>query len=143
MTKAFAYLKNPWVLLFIAALVIVVLVYAKDWNPFDFFKPAPDSADVVGDESQKAYARALATELHNEMLGINISRNLAPWQQFMQELPFTQKLVYQEFSSMYASEGKGTLTAWVKAESSLFPVWTDSVAGRAQVLAKLQSLGLS
>lgn len=143
--KLLTYLRNPWVLLAIAVLVIAIMVYAKKWNPFDFFKQTPDSTDVVMDDAQRSEARAMAKALYDEMSGVNYMRDFEPWRRFMQMSAFMQQGTYQEFSNLYADERKGTLTRWVTDESDLFPSWNDpqGIASRSQILERLQTLGLS
>jgi hypothetical protein len=137
-------LKSPWTWVVVLAIILIIVMKAKDWNPFDFFRHAGSGSDVDLTEQERAAARQMATELYTEMKGPNLSRDLIPWRKFMRMSEKMQKGTYQEFSTMYSGENRGTLTQWVKDEGSFFPSWNDSegIASRSQILTRLSDLNL-
>ena len=136
--------KNPWSWVVLLLLVLIIVIKVKGFSLFDFFKHAASSTDVVLTSEEKISAQQMATALHEEMSGLNLNRNIAPWRQFMRLSERMQRGTYQEFSNKYAAENRGTLLQWVSDEGSRFPSWNDAegVASRAQVLERLNTLNL-
>lgn len=132
--------KSPYTWVVLLCLVLLAVIYFKKVNPFDFFTPPPSSDDVSLSPAELAAADAMARELKEEMTGFNLRRNLDPWRKFMQMTDKLKKGAYQQFSTLYASSGNGTLTQWVSDESN----WSDpdGIASRQQVLDTLNRLNL-
>ncbi len=134
--------SNKRALTWVGIALLVVIVFTVLWKRGTFrnILPSGTTNDRNLSEAENARARALATKLRQDMKGINYSRNMAAWREFMGLNARMQVAVYNFFGEMYYSEGYGTMTDWVADESA----WQDtqSIASHTQVLARLSELDL-
>jgi len=130
-------------LVLIVGIVLLVsyLNREPDFNPVPPpSNTGPGGAPLTPNEAQTV--RRIAMALHADMEGFNVSflRDDELWREFMSLSDPLFVAVYNDFGSLYYSEGKGTLTKWVNDEWS----WYDpqGVAGKAEVMARLGALNL-
>jgi len=142
MIAATKYLRNPWVLLALAVVVIWVL-YKFRGPLFNFNVPQdlPDEPNLSATERQ--VVRELSMRLHRDMSGVGIGflRDHNAWQQLMSMSDRLFVAVSNDFNRLYFKQGKGTMRKWVQDEWT----WADvaGIAGRTQVLDRMASLNIN
>lgn len=109
------------------------------------FVPIPtpgDGAHTSGLSAEDlAEARRVAIELHLDMEGLNLTRNVQLWAYFLSLSDAMTVAVYNDFNRLYFNQGKGTLTNWVKNEYAWQYLFNQGVTKQA-VLSRLASLNL-
>lgn len=66
-----------------------------------------DSAEII----------SVANQLHEEMKGLNLFRDLEPYQKFLAMSDTLFVATYNRFNQLYAQENDGTLREWINDES--------------------------
>jgi hypothetical protein len=140
--KALTYLKNPWVLLAIAVIVLAV-VWKLKGPLFNINVPQdlPDEPDLSTSERQAV--RELSMRLHADMKGINVFSSLRDREAWAQLMGMSDRMfvaVSNDFNKLYYREGEGTMRQWLSDEAW----WADTagIAGKNQVLERMASLNI-
>ncbi len=143
MITALKYLRNPWVLLALAVVVIAVL-YRFRGPLFNLNVPQelPDEPNLSDTERQ--VVRELSMRLHNDMDGLTPFASLRDRDAWAQLMSMSDRLfvaVANDFNRLYFREGKGTMRQWLQSEAW----WVDmaGIAGRDQILDRMASLNIN
>lgn len=114
-----------WVIIgtLIIALILFIYFKGKAAGKLGKAKVIDLPKDIPGDNSQGITTtagdiRRISTALHDEMNGYNWNgHNYAPYEEFARLSDTGFVSVYNDFNSMYHSEGNGTLKQWLTDEN--------------------------
>lgn len=91
---------------------------------------------------QNTLIRNISTALHDDMDGLNLnvfSRNMEPYNQLLQTSDTLFVAVYNDFNTLYGSEGDGTLADWIRGEKSFDSNWRNTAYS---ILERMNRLNL-
>lgn len=143
MMKAATLLRNPWVLLGIAVVVLLVLWKYGTKSLLNINLPTPLPIGPALTQDEKNTVRELARRLHRDMDGptFGFQRDADAWRMLMSMPDRLFIATYNDFNSLYYKEGEGTLREWVESEV----IWWDTqgIGGRNQILERMDQLNLN
>lgn len=141
MSKLLTYLKNPWVLLALAGVLILILWKWGKVSLLNINVPTPLPTDTAGGPLTDAEAedvRSMAMQLHSDMDGFTVLRDREVWRQFMSMSDRLFVAVYNDFNNLFFDEGNGTLRQWIADEG---PWWGD-FDSKANIIERMDRLNL-
>lgn len=141
MSKLLTYLKNPWVLLALAGVLILILWKWGKVSLLNINVPTPLPTDTAGGPLTDAEAedvRSMAMQLHSDMDGFTVFRDREVWRQFMSMSDRLFVAVYNDFNNLFFDEGNGTLRQWIADEG---PWWGD-FDSKANIIERMDRLNL-
>jgi len=142
MSRLLTYLKNPWVLLALAVVVIVVVWKLKGGSLININRPTPLPTDNAGGEltdSEAQAVREIAMRLHSDMDGFTVVRDRETYREWMSMPDRLFVAVYNDFNNLYFNDGQGTLRQWIANEG---PWWGD-FDSKANIIERMDRLNLN
>lgn len=110
MVKEFVKTDTGKVILTLSVVALIWLIWYLVKKYKERFKPLPIAPEGANDASGsqevvKAQAKALADKLYKDIKGINLSRDVTSWNEFINASDVFSTMVYNEF-------GKREFTTW-------------------------------
>ena len=141
------FFTNKWVLIGIAAVVIIATIYFIGRSDGKQKVEAPDlPKDQPGgeglSEAESDEVRSITLALHTEMKGLNFSYDLEPFRRLLTLSDTLFVAVYNDFNTMYP--GKGTLRDWIDSEGGTFSFASGGFAEtQYNILTRMNNLNLA
>jgi len=119
MNEVVKLLKNPWVLLVLAALIIYALWRWKGGGLINSFTQAPLPGGSSGlTDQEKQLVRRITNQLFHDMDGWGISMDTATWNEFMALDDRLFTAVFNDYGQRFYSQSGGkTLAQAIQAEN--------------------------